>query len=371
VGADVVRLENLGIFSSIQATATNDTTGVALDYHVREMPWIIPALAASYTEQNGWSFGPAVSSLNLAGRDISLSGKVLFGGASTFSMTFSYPWITGNHLGIDAHAAKLVREDDLNEFEERSTEITPQIGTYLGRRGRLRGIYSYFRIRSDVDGKTLSSDNLDHLHRLGVALGYDSRNSYRDPTEGWWMEAVAAHTGGGFLGGEGDFWTTVLDVRRFQPGPWRHSIHVGGLFSDQTGQVGVDVPTYLQYRLGGANTIRGHDIDVLGKQLYGTKQLLLTAEYQVPVVDLREVRILGAAFSMGLKAALFADQGIAWTDGEQFGAERSRSGVGAGLRILLPGVDVLRLDIAYGEGEGFRFHLAGRPKMVSQRGRVR
>ena len=370
--ADVQRLENLGIFSSIDAVPTQDSAGVGLDYKVREMPWLIPALAFSYTEQNGWSVGPSVSTLNLAGRDIALSGKFLFGGATTFSASVSYPWITGNHVGVDGYIARLTRDDVLNEFEENSTEITPQLGTYLGRRGRLRGIYSSFKIRSDVDGKTLTSDNEDHLHRIGGAIGYDSRNSYRDPTQGWWLELQSLRTGGKFLRGDGDFWTTDVDVRRYQPGAWDHSIHLAGLFSYQSGDVGVDVPTYLQYRMGGANTIRGHDIEVLGKELYGKNQLILTGEYQIPVVGLREYRFFGnLAFSLGLKIALFADQGIAWTNGDDFGANRSRSGIGAGFRLLIPGADVLRLDFAYGEGGEWRIHFAGRPKMVSQRGRVR
>ncbi|HET9253504.1 MAG TPA: BamA/TamA family outer membrane protein [Candidatus Eisenbacteria bacterium] len=372
VAADVQRLENLGIFSSIDVVSSPDSAGVALEYQVREMPWLIPAIALSYTEQNGWSGGPSISTLNLAGRDIALSGKVLFGGSTTFSANLSYPWITGNHVGVDAYVARLVREDELNEFEERSTEMTPQLGTYLGRRGRLRAIYSSFRITSDVDGKTLSPDNEDHLHRIGGAIGYDSRNSWRDPTQGWWLELQTLRTGGRFLRGDGDFWTTDIDVRRYQPGPLRHSIHIASLLSLQSGEAGVDVPQYLLYRLGGANTIRGHDIDVLGKELYGKNQLLITTEYQIPVIDLREFRFFNKlSFSLGLKVALFADQGVAWSDGDDFGADRSRSGVGAGLRLLIPGADVLRFDFAYGEGGEWRFHLAGRPKMVSQRGRVR
>jgi outer membrane protein insertion porin family len=369
---DLQRLENLGIFSSVHVEPTTDTAGVALDYQVREMPWLIPAIAVSYTEQNGWSLGPSISTLNLAGRDIALTGKALFGGASTFSANLSYPWITGDHLGVDAYLGKLVRDDVLNEFEERSLEMTPQVGTYLGRRGRLRAIYSAFRMSSDVDGKTLTPDNEDHLHRLGGAVGYDSRNSYRDPTKGWWLEFQTLRTGGRFLRGDGDFWTTDFDIRRYQPGPYRHSIHIAGLLSLQSGEVGVEMPTYLLYRLGGANTIRGHDIEVLGKELFGKNQLLLTTEYQIPLVDLREYRFFDKiAFGLGLKLALFADQGVAWTEGDDFGTDRSRSGVGAGLRLLMPGIDVLRLDFAYGEGGEWMFHLAGRPKMVSQRGRVR
>jgi hypothetical protein len=38
------------------------------------MPAVVPILGMAYTEENGLSVGPGVSSLNLTGRQISLSG---------------------------------------------------------------------------------------------------------------------------------------------------------------------------------------------------------------------------------------------------------------------------------------------------------
>jgi outer membrane protein assembly factor BamA len=225
-------------------------------------------------------------------------------------------------------------------------------------------------MRSDVDGKTLSPDNDDHLHRVGAAIGYDSRNSFRDPTQGWWLEVEGIRTGGP-LRGDGDFWTTNVDLRRYQPGPQRHTVLLAGLLSMQSGTVGTDLPEYLQYRLGGANTIRGYDTEKLGKELYGRHQCIGTLEYQIPLVGLREYKFSSFAFSLGLKLAVFADEGVAWSDGDQFGLRRSRSGTGIGLRVLVPGIDVLRLDLAWAEGGEIRFHLAARPKVVSQRYRVR
>jgi outer membrane protein assembly factor BamA len=81
----VRNLMNLDIFSSVTVTPTHDVGGVALGFDVREMPWIIPYIKLKYNEENGWSVGPTVSSLNFVGRDIQLSAFWLFGGTNTFS----------------------------------------------------------------------------------------------------------------------------------------------------------------------------------------------------------------------------------------------------------------------------------------------
>ena len=90
----------------------------------------------------------------------------------------SWPWISGNHRSFNFNGARLSRTDTLNEFDETSYEFTPRIGTYLGENGPLEGKFSLFRMKSDVDGKTLDPDNEDTLRRLGAALGWDTRDSW-------------------------------------------------------------------------------------------------------------------------------------------------------------------------------------------------
>ena len=65
-----------------------------------------------------------------------MPATVLFGGAFTFSVTLSWPWIAANHLSHDLFAAHTIREDPILEFDETSDEVSPWIGTYLGRYGR-------------------------------------------------------------------------------------------------------------------------------------------------------------------------------------------------------------------------------------------
>ena len=244
---DLTRLDNLGIFSSVSIEPVDTDSGeVDLNVTVREMPWIIPYPGIKVSDQTGFTIGPAVSSMNLLGRDISLSGRVLFGGATTYQLIFDWPWITWNHLSLNMFAAHILRRDDVREFDETSDEISPWIGTYLGRSGRLRFGYSYFHMKSDEDGITLSSDNKDSLHRLGMGLGLDTRDSWVNPHRGWENELQVLKSAG-----DGDFWTTDLSGIRYQP-LGKNTLVVSGLASFQSGELGSDIPLVHGLSHGGS-----------------------------------------------------------------------------------------------------------------------
>lgn len=367
---DVTRLSNLGIFTSITVTPTTTADGVALEYRVRELPWIIPYLKFKYNETDGWSIGPTVSSVNLLGRDIYLSGYWLFGGANTFSVQLSYPWITGNHVSLDLTWRNLDRENIFYDFQEESDEITPWVGTYLGENGRLGGTVSYFGYGSDKPGKTLNPNNRDDMFRIGAVIGYDSRDNWQNPNRGWQNEIQFLKTGG-FMGGDGDFTTTTIDLRRYQPTFERQTVSLGTLASLQTGTVGEDIPIYMQYNLGGANTIRGHSVDDLGKRFHGKNQFIATVEYDYLLMPITEYNILRWAVTLGIEATLFADTGIAWDHNDEFDTNHFKSGFGIGLRALVPAVDVVRFDLGFNLQGGAEFHLGIWPKFEAQRERIR
>ena len=366
----ISNLINLDIFSSVTVTPTLDGDGVALDFEVREMPWIIPFIKLKYNEQNGWSAGLSVSSLNLVGRDIRLSAYWLFlGGTNAFSFIGSWPWITGNHISLDLALEHLIRDDTLNEFEEESYIFQPIIGTYLGENGRLRGAFTWFQMKSDSTGRTLSADNRDDLFSIGGSIGWDSRDSWTDPHHGWHTELAVAKVGDP-LPGDGEFWRGILDLRRYQPLARSQTLAIGSLFSMNTGTVGVDFPEYLMYRMGGANSIRGYNVDELGRVLFGQNQIILTVEYQWRILPFREYTVWKWPFRAGLQAAAFADWGNAWNEG-QSPRGRGKAGFGIGLRPLVPAVNMLRFDFAVsGEGD-FVFNFGINPKFDAQRLRLR
>jgi outer membrane protein insertion porin family len=370
--ADFQRLENLQIFANVSVVAEDDGAArVRLTYVFREMPSWLPTVAFSYTEENGFSLGPGLVSYNLTGRDIDLNAKTYFGGTTQYSVEGSWPWIRGeDHLGVRLRAAHIVRQDTLNEFQETSDEITPRVSRYLGESGRLSGMFSYFRMTSDVSGKTLSPDNTDHLFRLGAALGWDTRDSWANPRHGWQNELEVWKTGG-FLGGDGDFWTATLDVRRWQPTTPRQKVLLSGLATLQSGTLGEDLPVYLEYHLGGANTIRGYDYQELGSWLFGKNQMIGTVEYAFTLVPPRQFRLTKLSLRLGVELALFMDAGIAWSESRDLTLRRTRAGGGAGIRLLTPVSEMIRVDFGWSPEEGFHVHFAGGSKPNRQRARLR
>jgi outer membrane protein assembly factor BamA len=368
VRSDIVRLENLDIFAHVEAVPSSVPDGVAVDYRVVEMPSYVPYPAFRYTEENGWSVGLALSAGNLTGRDVSLAGRALFGGTTTFVVSASDPWIAADYLSIALDASRLVRDDKLRDFEETSWEITPWVGTYVGRHGRVAGTFGWFQMQSDRDSITLTADNRDNFVRLGARLGYDTRDSWRSPHHGWKNELELLHTGG-WLGGDGDYWSGTLDLQRYQP-LGRHTLAVGLLTGLQSGTVGTTFPKYFQYTMGGANSIRGYDIDKLGREIFGKNQLIGTIEYQHTVIPIRALRILRWSFSFGLQAAAFGDIGTAWDTRDQFDAERFRVGGGIGLRLIVPNSEMVRLDLGFGRNSVV-LHFAPWSKFTAQRFRLR
>jgi outer membrane protein insertion porin family len=370
VASDIGRLDNLSIFAETLVEAKPDGEGVHLTFRFREMPHLIPFLGITHSSENGLSAGPGLSSLNMEGRQISLYGSAYFGGAKQYKARLTWPWITGNHISFAVYGADIDRHDELEGFQERSLQFSPKVGTYLGEHGRLAGMFTIFRMRSDVSGKTLSPDNDDRLMRLGVSLGLDTRDSWRAPRHGWKNEIELWKTGG-LLGGDGDYWTLNVDVRRWEPTTPRQKLLLSGLLTMQSGTVGKDLPSYLQYHMGGANSIRGYSVTGLGRKIYGKNQLIGTAEYSFSLLPLNRWDILKWSLRLGLDFALFADIGTAWSDPEEFTRDRFRAGAGAGLRLLVPGTEMVRLDLGWSREGGFRFHFAIGSKPAAQRSRLR
>ena len=72
----------------------------------------------------------------------------------------------------------------------------------------------------------------------------------------------------------------------------------------------------------------------------------------------------------GLQLVAFADTGLAWN--HRADRQSAITGYGAGLRVLVPFVDLVRIDVAWGEpGEGAAVYFGISLKAARQRQRVR
>lgn len=366
IADDLTRLENLAIFGGVEVVATRQGDGVALNYSFTEMPWIIPYPAVSYTEENGFSIGAGVASPNFAGRGISTAASAVFGGTTKYSFSASNPWISGNHLSGGFTSWYQIRRNELLEFGETTTLVAPRIGTYLGENGRLEFESGYYGVSSDEPGRTLNSDNSDDIWFAMVSLGYDGRDSWRVPHEGWHNEVS-----GSYLGGDANTWNLGVDVRRYVPVKDRHTIATGPYLGLQSGRVDEDIPSYLQFFIGGANSVRGYVLEELGKEIFGKNQLLYTLEYRYLAVPTRPIEILNWTFSLGIELAAFGDVGLAWSEARDFNIDRTRSGYGVGLRLLVPGLESLRFDVARSEEGDTVFNFGVRTIFDERKKRVR
>ena len=367
---DVVRLTNVGVFSVIKVIPEESEGGVALEYQVTELGDVIPFPTFSYSETIGWSYGAALYAGNAFGRTIKLSGVVLFGAATTYGVNFEHPWVAGERVYLHAIFKHTVADNPYYGFLETSDQVLPRVGTWLGDRGRISGMLGYFAVGSDEDGHTLSEDNRDEMIRGDLSLSYDGRDLHRDPRRGWhlfgelmWSEGVSGTPAG--------FMTATFDVRRYHPLLWGHPLAVGVLLNLQSGAVGVHIPEYMQYNMGGANSIRGYEPEILGKKLFGKNQLIATVEQRFDLIRITEVVVGGYSFSVGLQAALFVDSGIAWSDADELNWEREKTGFGFGIRPLVPWVDMIRFDVGFNSAGEHVFHLGFGSKFDRQRFRHR
>ena len=147
--ADLQRLDNLDIFSSIKVSGQGRDGDVELILLLRELPFAVPYISYDITDEDGLSLGPALKSVNMLGRDVFVAGYLLYGGRTLYLLDFSAPWVAGNHVSFDLDLSRVERENRLDGFREISYKITPRIGTYVADHGRAALSVTYMRVEAD------------------------------------------------------------------------------------------------------------------------------------------------------------------------------------------------------------------------------
>jgi outer membrane protein assembly factor BamA len=169
------------------------------------------------------------------------------------------------------------------------------------------------------------------------------------------------------FGTDSDFWQVDLDMRRFQSLARNHTLGLFLLYTGRTGEVGDGIAPWQTFGLGGSNSIRGYDV---GTSI-GINQWINTIEYRWNFLEPRPLSVIGLTTSLGLQLALFTDFGSVWDEGSEFRPNFIVGG-GAGLRLLVPYVGLIRFDVGVGKNDPeFFFHISTKEKAVRQRERVR
>jgi len=363
---DSRRLYGLGIFTAVHFSTIEESDGVILIVDVLEVNPYIPAPSIKITEENGLEIGVSVSSTNLFGRATRLSAFARGGGATNIGLKLKEPWLPGDpwYLGSgNLEYAHMERYNPVWDFDEKSDDAFLTITRSITNSLRWGPKLMFLSVASKQPGTTLDPDNQDNMPGAGLFLQRDARNLSIYPTDGSWAELLVTYTGG-----SANYWQGTLDYRRYFPvAGERHSLAFYTLTTLTSGEVGVDIPVYQQFAIGGANTIRGWG---LGKRR-GKNQFLNTAEYWFLWVEPKTYEVWFLKQALGLQLALLADVGTAWTTGDEFHQNWILGG-GAGLRITIPSNIMFRFDVAYGEsGATVGILIGSGEKAAAQRARVR
>lgn len=356
---DIVRLDRLGVFAAISLRPVAVGDGVRVDVTVTEASRTAAGIALAVTDATGASIGPALKLTSIAGHPLDLGVITRFGGETLGALQESSRPLTNRRLWHSASLSLSGSFNALEQFEQQSVDLDTRIGFRSSEQWRSGAIFKFYGVGSDVSRVTLSPDNHDAFKSIGGVTEYDNRDAFKEPSRGWFTSVDALWTTG-----SGQYATVNVDVRRYQPVVRRHVIVATALVTRQSGRAGVDLPTYADYALGGENTVRGRAFATKR----GKNQVISTLEYRYMAVRTRSFRLFGLNLYGGLALAAFTDVGNAWTDSDGFW-NGFVGGAGIGLRLYLPYVDMIRLDLSVGSGVHGGFGIG--EKAVAQRNRVR
>lgn len=367
VELDRERLDRLAVFSRIAVVPAVEGDNVVLDINVVETASFVPFPAFSFVEENGVSLGAGLKASSLLGRAISASLDVRLGGQQELEFLLDSPWGMRDKTwyGGEVHARS--RTNELDHFKEKAIEGEIRGGFQFGPSLRLGGRLEFLTVNADLPEVTLNGQSTESTPGIGMVAAYDTRDLWSNPSRGW-EHFFSLTRFGGLLGGAGDFTKAVVDLRRYQPLAGRHTMAFFSFSTFQTGTVGIDIPIYRDTHLGGTNSIRGWS-DLNARE--GKNQFINTVEYRYELFRPRPIRVFGANLYGGVKLAVFGDIGTVWNHGDEF-SKNFIGGVGVGLRVILPFIQMVRLDLAYGQhAQGLVPHFGIREKAFYHRRRVR
>lgn len=351
---DRLRLLDTELFASVDLRARRDRASdrPVLTVTVRERPSVLALPTGEYSEEDGITLGAAAQDLNFRGRAEHAGVAGAWGGRRYGTAWWSTRWVFERRLPLGLSASRSRRTNEAEgTIEDRASgglALAPTRGPSLSFPCGA-GAEAVKTRRDPQAGLGLVSAERDDHRWLSAGVRWDNRGYRARAERGLVLGAgVAAH--GGLLGGTTSLEQYLLDAAVVRPtGRGSALTFASRLVLSRGG-----VPSYLRMGLGGSSTLRGS----APNRWRGENRWVGWVEERIPLLGRRTLTLGGGRWTLDLTVdgALFADAGAIWEDGEDRTARpRLHGGGGAGLRLVVPFVSVLNLDVAT-DGESFRLH---------------
>ncbi|MBS3811116.1 MAG: BamA/TamA family outer membrane protein [Halanaerobiales bacterium] len=292
-----------------------------------------------YSSREGWFGFVKVNESNLGGNGQTLSFNYQFGKNSYYNLSFSEPYLMNfnTSFAINLYNRNEEGEDfDTNQkYKTDTTGGTVSIGHDLFFDWHGTAQYKLENISTNYLDEEIA-DTTNELRSVTLKIAKNTTNYLVNPTKGK-NDSFSIEHAGYFLGGDDYFTKYNFEFRRYYPGfkgdqSWALRLKGG----TSTGEL----PPYEKYKLGGADTLRGYELNSFS----GDKTLLTQVEYRIPFLD-------------NLTGVIFVDGGQTWDKAEEVKLEDLQYGKGLGVRLNTP-IGQIRLDYGWDDQEQGMTHFS-------------
>ncbi|NQY74806.1 MAG: BamA/TamA family outer membrane protein [Candidatus Margulisbacteria bacterium] len=340
---DLRRIYNLNFFSDVypnfyDANVLNETI---LEIGIAERSTGTFTFGGGFGQTSGWFGNLDLSFDNLLGTGQLVSLRGSFGRSTTYQLKYHNPWMWPKRKSFTARAWSTSGQQGFaNPFssgDSFSFRDEDRVGFDLA----VGWPYSYelrtiHRIKSEnISVPSIGNHN---IRSYNFVISLDKRDVWFNPSEGLYYTYSVER---GFpLDSESlDFTRNDLTFNHFFKIVEKQTIATRiklGLIT------GIVEDTEIYY-VGGAYTVRGYDD--FNPFAIGNKQALFNLEYRL-------------LFSDMFQGILFIDTGYATTGNDLFDFKKYRLGKGVGMRLLVPGLGPIRLDLGNDDQGSWRVHFS-------------
>lgn len=346
------RLDNLGIFSEVtwKVVPLEDETAILMFTVIESIQRTPPVAFPTYSEDTGWSVVGLWIINNFQGRDRSFAVGGSLGGEDTYGISFSDPWMFGDHVSLSFNLGRTLYGHSFLEQDIDVNSLYINLGKWFG-----SAIKTSFGL--EIESKKFSGqDSKDDFFYYSptATIKYDTRDIFWNPSKGVLFSQNIYHR----EGIDPKDWSITLWAQSYS---WYYKINNKGkdlilaLNGSLSRKIGNKDEYWLDY-FGNSMTIRGwklpdSDLYYSGKEAFrfGHESVHGSLELRKEVIP-KHATSFGA--ELGLLVTLFADVGMISNNWNEINDQLPIYGIGSGIRIPFPMVGVIRLDYGWGYRDG-------------------
>jgi len=342
------RLFNLGLFDKVtwESISLNDSTSI-LQFNIIESRQSLPPIVIpSYNEELGWSLGGLFFIRNFQGKNRTLQLNGSIGAEKKIQFMFNDPWIIGNRISLSFYL-------ESNSFEHlflNRTVISNRLRFDIGKKfkDKLKIRFSPMFIK-----KSFVNDKSRDLYKYfipEIKITYDSRDIY-------WSPKMGVNFINKFIPmiGENQFFTWDQSYSLYYPILRNRNPIVFAMNTTIKRKWGYRDDIWLNY-FGNSFNIRGWHLpdsntDYLGSEKYrfGHEYYLFSFELRKTVTSrfLTDIGVIN-----GINFVCFFDAGYIGQEWNDLRENSILSGSGLGIRVPIPLIESIRVDLAWGLHNG-------------------